>query len=225
MKYAPYSFSKLSTHKQCNRKFKYNYLDKAPKGKVDMTALLKGGAVHSILEHYPNDSDHKLAPKYQHIADAFVRSKLGEKYLTQNSTREFNFGLTHDLEPCAYSDKAALFRGSVDFVCVIDGVLHLCDWKSGKYKEPKWQEYDQLMFYAIYFFQTYKTINTIKISYVYVEHVDMENDIILERTYLDTYISQLKELIDCAENDVDFNKNVTLLCDYCDFKLHCSQDV
>lgn len=53
----------------------------------------------------------------------------------------------------------------------------------------------------------------------------MENDIILERQYLDTYISQLLESIDCVENDTTFDKNVTKLCDYCDFKLHCSQDV
>lgn len=121
MKYAPYSFSKISTHKQCNRKFKYNYLDKAPKGKVDMTALLKGGAVHSILEYYPNESSHKLATNYQHIADTFVRTKLGVKYLTQNSTREFKFGLNYDLSPTTYNDKLALFRGSVDFICIIDG--------------------------------------------------------------------------------------------------------
>lgn len=80
------------------------------------------------------------------------------------------------------------------------------------------------MFYAIYFFQTYKTINTIKISYVYVEHTDIENDIILERQYLDKYIAQLKELISNTENDVDFIKNITPLCNYCDFKDYCSKD-
>lgn len=124
MKYAPYSFSKLSTHKQCNRKFKYNYLDRAPKGKVDMTALLKGAAVHSILESHPNSSTHKLAEKYKHVVDNFIKTKLGEKYLNLNSTREFDFGLTYNLEPTSYSDKAALFRGSVDFICVITGILY-----------------------------------------------------------------------------------------------------
>lgn len=222
MKFAPYSFSKLSTHKQCNRKFKYNYIDKAPKDKTDMTALLKGGAIHSIIEHYPNETSHKLAPKYQHIVDKFISTNLGEKYLTVDSIREFDFGLTKKLGPTSYSDKDALFRGSVDFICTIDKVLHLCDWKSGKYKDPKWQEYDQLMFYGIYFFQRYPTIDTIKISYVYVEHDDLENAIVLERKFLDTYVSQLIELINNVENDIDYNKNPSKLCDYCDFKTHCS---
>lgn len=225
MKFTPYSFSKLSTHKQCGRKFKYNYIDKAPKGKVDMTALLKGGAVHSILENYPSESNHKLATKYQHIADKFIATNLGEKYLTQDSIREFDFGLTKDLTPTSYSDKEALFRGSVDFICTIESVLHLVDWKTGKYKDPKWQEYDQLLFYGIYFFQRYPTINTIKISYVYIEHEDHENDMVLSRAYLDSYISQLMELIDNVENDNVFNKNESKLCDYCDFKDHCSSDV
>lgn len=225
MKYAPYSFSKLATHKSCNRKFKYNYIDKAPKDRMDMTALLKGGAIHSIIEHYPEPARHKLAPKYQHIVDNFVRTNLGEKYLTQDSIREFNFGLTSKLEPTEYGNKQALFRGSVDFICTIDDTLHLCDWKSGKYKDPKWQEYDQLMFYGIYFFQRYPTIEKIMISYVYVEHENHENAIVLERKYLDTYISQLIELITAVETDETFEKNPNRLCDWCDFKTHCSQDV
>ena len=224
MKYSPYSFSKLSTHKHCNKKFYYNYIEKAPKDKMDITALLKGGAIHSIIEHHPEQTTHKLAPKYQHIVDNFVRTNLGEKYLTQDSIREFDFGLTKDLQPTSYSDKQALFRGSVDFICTIDDVLHLCDWKSGKYKDPKWQEYDQLMFYGIYFFQRYENIDTIKISYVYVEHEDMENDIVLERQYLDTYVSQLLELINNVENDSIFVKNPGRLCDWCEYKTHCNQD-
>lgn len=225
MKFNPYSFSKLSTHKQCNRKFKYNYIDKAPKSKVDMTALLKGGAVHSIIEHYPNPSPHKLSSKYQHIVDEFITTNLGEKYLTQDSIREFDFGLTKKLEPTTYSDKEALFRGSIDFICTIDDTLHLIDWKTGKYKEPKWQTYDQLMFYAVYFFQRYEKINTIKISYVYVEHEDMENDLTLERKYLDTYMTELIELIIAVENDEDFNKNETPLCEWCEYAIHCSTDI
>lgn len=124
MKYAPYSFSKLSSHKQCNRKFKYKYINKVKPEDRDLTALLRGSAVHSILEHHPNTSNHSLAEKYKHIVDKFISTKLGEKYLNQKSTREFNFGLTYDLEPTTYSDKAALFRGSVDFICINECVLH-----------------------------------------------------------------------------------------------------
>lgn len=224
MKFAPYSFSKLNCHVQCNRKFKYGYIDRAPKDKRDITALLKGGAVHSILENFPSPSTHKLAPKYQHIADKFILTNLGQKYLLENSTREFNFGLTSNFEPTGYSSKDAMFRGSVDFMCIINDVLNLIDWKTGKYKEPKWQEFTQLMLYAIYFFVCYPSINKIRVSYVYIEHENLENELILERKYLENYKSDLLTMIDNAENDVLFEKHIGPLCNYCDFKTHCDSD-
>jgi CRISPR/Cas system-associated exonuclease Cas4 (RecB family) len=211
-------------HNKCNRKFKYRYLDKAPKGKSDLTALLKGGAIHSILEKYPSPSTHKIAPRYQHVVDNFVCTNLGAKYLNLESIREYNFGLTTDLEPTTYGDKLALFKGSIDYICTFDNILNLVDWKSGKFKDLRWQEFDQLMFYAIYFFKTYPKIDTIKISYVYVEHNESENDITLERKYLSNYIKQLMKLIENAENDVEFKKNPTKLCDWCDYKEHCAND-
>lgn len=96
--------------------------------------------------------------------------------------------------------------------------------KTGKYKEPSWQTYDQLVFYAIYFFQRYPNISKIKISYVYVEHADMENDLELSREYLGVYVSVLMKLINNIETDVQFLKNPSKLCDYCNFKIHCSED-
>lgn len=117
----PYSFSKLSTHVQCPRKYKYAYIDKAPEDQdVDITALLKGRAVHSIIENYPNKSTHAWAPKYQHIADKFFRTSLAKKYLTIPSTREHKFGISKKLEPTEYNDKEALFRGLIDYITIID---------------------------------------------------------------------------------------------------------
>lgn len=224
MKYAPYSFSKLSLHEQCNRKFKYRYIDKVKPQKQDMTALLKGGAVHSLLENYPNPSTHKLAPKYKHIFDDFLQTKLGQDYLNIPSIREFAFGLTKDFEPTEYKSKDAIFRGYVDYICTKDNVLHLIDWKTGRLKEQKWQSYDQLMMYAIYFFQRYPNIDQIKISYVYVEHAEAENDLLLERKYLRTYKDSLAGMIISTEQDIEFKKCPSKLCDYCEFQYHCDKD-
>lgn len=120
MKFAPYSFSKISTHKQCNRKFKYSFIDKIPRGKTDITPLLKGRAVHAILDDFPEKSSHKLADKYQHIADKFIATETASKYIYQDSLKEFRFGLSKKLEPTSYSDKTALFRGIADHVCFVE---------------------------------------------------------------------------------------------------------
>jgi hypothetical protein len=119
-KFAPYSFSKINTHKQCGRKFKYGYILKAKRDQQDRTALLKGGAVHSIFEKHPDPSTHKLASKYQDIADKFISSRLGQKYLFLDSIREYKFGLGFDLEPCAYKTKNVLFRGFIDHICIVE---------------------------------------------------------------------------------------------------------
>lgn len=102
--------------------------------------------------------------------------------------------------------------------------LHINDWKTGKFKDQKWQTYEQLMFYGIYYFKRYPTIDRIVISYVYVEHENSENSLVLERQFLDNYISELKELINDTETDVLFKKCPSKLCDYCSFKTHCKQD-
>lgn len=221
MKYAPYSFSRLNLYSQCARKFKYRVIDKVPQEQGDMTALLKGGAVHHMLEYYPNKSSHKLAPKYQSIVDVFGKTIIGEKYLSKDSTREFSFGLDLKLNPCSYSNKLALFRGSIDYICIVNNTLHLIDWKTGKEKEQKWQDYSQLMYYAIYFFQAYPTIDSIKVSYVYVEHENMENELLLERKYLQKYVNDLVLLIKRAEGDEVFDKTESPLCDWCPYQNHC----
>jgi len=102
-------------------------------------------------------------------------------------------------------------------------VLYLIDWKTGKYKDPKWQDYDQLMYYAVYFFKRYPTIDKIKISFVYIEH-HLENDMTLERKYLDRYINDLKDSINDIETDKEFEKNPSKLCEYCDFISTCIKD-
>lgn len=221
LRFAPYSFSKLGLHKQCPRKFLFNYVLKKPKSPRDMTPLLKGGAVHSILEHYPAKSPHKLAGKYFHIADRFLRTTLGAKYFSENSIREFEFGVLPDFTPTEYYDKRAVFRGAVDYICLIDGVLHLVDWKTGKMKEEKWQDFDQLMFYAVYFFHRYPSAERIKISYVYVEHDNHENSVELHRDHLPTYRGQLKKQILETELDKTFPKKKGPLCAYCDFQKIC----
>ena len=50
LRFAPYSFSKISTWKQCPRKFNYNYVQKLPKAQASAYALDRGKLIHLILE-------------------------------------------------------------------------------------------------------------------------------------------------------------------------------
>ncbi len=224
MKYAPYSFSKLSTHDQCARKFKYQYIDKLPQEDRDITPLIKGGAVHSILENYPEPSTHKMAERYQYIADKFIQSEIGQKYMTRESVREHSFALTEKLEPTTYGDKEAIFRGHIDYICLDEDCINLIDWKTGKYVDEVHQNFNQLLFYAIYFFYSYPKIDNIRLSYVYIEH-DLENTLLLERKYLDKYVDAMLDMMEKTEKDTVFEKNKTKLCDWCPYKNYCDNSI
>ncbi len=224
MKFAPYSFSRISTYQQCPRKFKYKYVDGADKEPVNLQPVLKGGCIHHILEHYPKQSTHKLQPQYQHIVDKFLSTNLGKRLMFRESTREYDFGLTEELEPCAYSNDA-MFRGSVDYLYFDEDVLHLIDWKSGKHRDLRWQSFDQLMFYAVYFFIKFSKLQKIHVHYVYVEHDTLPNSLPMDRAHLDRYKLNLLENIHNIENDETFTKKKTKLCDWCEYSMHCDGDL
>ena len=227
LKYGPYSFSRLNTHIQCPRKFKYAYAseEKIPQKKTDMTALFKGSALHSSLEHYPNPGTHKLSPKYQPIIEKFLKSKY-KYYLDIPHLSEVGIGLNDKLEPVKYS-KDAMFRGYVDYLSVIsdenETKMILADWKSGGMREQRFQDYHQLMFYGIYMFKKYSKIDKIEVKYVYIEH-NAENSLTLQRKYFEIYSKTLLDLINSAENS-NFEKKETKLCSYCVFEDYCKADV
>jgi len=219
-KYAPYSFSRINTFNQCNRKFKYNVIDKLKPEKSDTTALRKGIEIHSVLEKHPaipNVTETNLK-----IASTFINSELGKFYFNLNNTREVKFGLDNSLVPVQYS-KNTLFRGFIDFVCIKDNVLMLVDWKTGKLKEQRYQDFTQLLLYAVFFFLKYPKIEKIKISYVYVEH-NCENDLMLEREFLNNYINDLLTNIVKIEESTQFDKTENRLCEWCNYRTHCSND-
>ena len=96
----------------------------------------------------------------------------------------------------------------------------LCDYKTGKAKDLKDQDFSQLIYYALYFFTTYKYIQKVKLSFIYVEH-NTENVLELSRESCETFIQQLKQNIKAIENDSEFVSKKSWKCNYCSFKSQC----
>ena len=191
---------------------------------MDSPALAKGRCVHSIFEYSGNVSDEVKNSEYYQISrdiyEKFLQSDLKHYVLTDKPKfAEQRIALNKELKPCDYKDKDVLFKGIVDQV-LIDNDLYLNDFKTGKYVDERWQSYEQLLFYSIYFFIKHPNIQRIFISYLYVEH-GLENKMMLERQYLENYKNILSTNISNIENDKTFNANITRLCDFCGFNPIC----
>lgn len=229
VKYAPYSYSKISTFLSCPKKFKFQYIDKIGSF-LDTPALIKGRTIHYLIENsslspelYTDEMKQNIQdfPETLEIKKNFENSELGIKYfkdIDKFPINEYKLGLDFTLSGVDYS-KESLFNGIVDYICVKNSILYILDFKSGKYKDQKFQDYNQLLFYAIHFFEKYKVQNII-ISFVYVEH-NLENSMELNSEYLDNYKLELLKSIQLIENCQDFKPNKNKLCDYCAFKEIC----
>ncbi len=229
IKFAPYSYSKISTFLSCPKKFKFQYIDKIGTF-LDTPALIKGRTIHYLIENSslsPNEYSDEMKQNIKDFTDAleiknnFENSDLGFKYLKdidKSPINEYKLGLDFTLSGIDYS-KESLFNGIVDYICVKNSILYLLDFKSGKYKEQRFQDYNQLLFYAIHFFEKYQ-VPKITISFVYVEH-NLENSLELDIKYLDNYKRELLTAIKRIELCTDFKPNKSKLCDYCGFHEIC----
>ena len=93
------------------------------------------------------------------------------------------------------------------------------DRSQGQYK----QKPDQLMNYASYWFTKFP-VDTIIICYVFVEH-NTTLEYTLTRDKLKAYNKALIAPIVKAERATSFPKELSPLCNFCEFYSHCNDDI
>lgn len=224
--FAPYSFSRISCF-ECPRKFKYCYVDKIKPNKPISPALIRGARIHHLLEHFPES----LTECSENEKTALLRffSHNSAKFLNNlgiKSVREFGFGLDFDLNPCEYSSKNCLFHGRIDLMLNIDGTLFLVDYKTGKAKDQAYQNFTQLEYYSLYFFQKYPKINRVKIVFLYFDE-DHANILEIPRNSVqkikNSLLSNIQN-IEITNTTHEYPRKISVLCKYCDFEDICQND-
>lgn len=227
MKYAPYSYSKLETFKTCPYKFKLTYIDKI-KVSSDNIALEKGNFIHYLLEHYPSTDYSGFKFNLLQQTDITSLIELYNKII--NITKvimwlkaecigiEVEFALDKKLNPVGYWDDTAVIRGKIDRVIKTKHGIEIIDWKTGKYKDPKWiPTIHQCTLYALWFFKQYNDIDFVTTHYYYVEH-NKTNTYTFTRDKISEYSKGYGSQIVNIEKESEFNKNIHKLCDWCDYK-------
>lgn len=208
-----YSFSKISTFKNCKYQFKLRYIDKIPEPKN--TALVKGNKIHKALETLDTS---KLEPELKQIANNFINSELGQNIFNKVSVNETRILLDSKAEPSSVY-KESEFVGYIDKIIINNNHVELIDFKTGKYKDLIYQDFTQLILYALYVLQKYP-LEFVRLRFVYVEHLK-ENVLDFNKNSVNVYKTKLLNDIQEIENCKEYVKNPTRLCDWCGFKNIC----
>lgn len=236
MKYAPYSYSKISLYEQCPYRFYIQYILK-PKIKVPASYYLeKGNFVHSLIESIlkENIKEFKIpsfkilqqkdkVSIYKTILDFCSHTQFKNIKVYDNKLIEHKFFLDTEISPT--DKKNCLIKGKIDLLYETDKQLWIYDWKTTGQTIEKLKKYpkkdDQLELYALWGLQQYK-LNEAFCSFAYVD-VNYYD----ERIFTIDDIPELKEKwiqkIETIEETTYFDRHKTVLCDYCENQSFCEK--
>lgn len=232
MKYAPYSFSKIHTFFECQKKFEFTYVNKISidRDYEDPSYFKRGRFLHAYLADRLNGGDGSKLRRYDvetnikmdliEYADKTLEHDLiSFTYTFDTNMVESYISLDRNLEPTKIKDKSAL-GGYIDYYATQDDYGILVDWKSGKYHEEP--NYSQLELYAIWAFQKFPHVNEIDLVFFYVEHNKFAIKTItpddVEGLKLD-----LMAKIEIIENTEEFHTNESKHCVKCPFFNTCME--
>ena len=156
-----WSYSSLGLFQQCPRKY---YRLRVVKDIVEPEAehLTYGKLVHEAAELHIRDGV-PIPEKYSFLTPVLdvLKAIPGEKHC------EYKMGLTADLEPCDFFDKANVwYRGIADLIIIDDGLAHIIDYKTGK--SAQYADTKQLELMALCVFKHFPQVERVKAGLAFV---------------------------------------------------------
>lgn len=160
-----WSYSSLDLFKQCPQKY---YRLRVAKDVKDPPTehLTYGLAVHKAAEDYI-DKDVPVPAKYAFMVDVLDQLKAmpGEKHC------EMRLGLTKNLDPCGFFDKAVWWRGVADLIILDGDKAKVFDYKTGK--SAKYADTQQLEILSLAVFKHFPQVKKVKAGLLFVVANDL----------------------------------------------------
>jgi len=232
LKYKPYSYSKISTYKNCPRRFKLQYIEKI-RIPFDVTpALEKGKFLHFGIEHYlKGDLKEKIKDFKFQVTDEItkkelylqlkqiLKSKNIQFYKTfKNLFIEYGFGIIfkdNDVVITDYNFNADIF-GYIDlmFYDEFSNSVYIIDHKSGKYRED--QDKLQTSIYYLVAYKLFPNAEKFHLNFDFIEH-DKSISVTLTKDDFNNTIKYIKDHLEIIENTITFPTE-TKYCNWCPYK-------
>lgn len=159
-KVAPWSFSRIKAFDTCPKQFYHvQVLKQFPFKETE--AMRYGTEFHKAAEEFVRDGT-PVPERFAFAKDVLdvLAEKPGEKLC------ELKMGLTKQLEPCSFFDKAVWFRGIVDLLILDGDVATVVDYKTGK--SARYAETGQLELMALSVFKHYPQIKKVRAALLFV---------------------------------------------------------
>lgn len=230
MLYAPYSFSKIYTFFECQKKFEFTYVNKIPVDTeyVDPTYFKRGRFLHAFMANVLSGGDGTNIKNYDitvndklYLVDC-ANNALEHEYISFSYTFDINkiehyISFNKNLDPAGKNEEQVL-KGYIDYFAIKDTYAIIVDWKTGKYKNKS--NYFQLELYAMWIFSKYPQVTEIDLVFYYVES-DKISLKIVNAAHINTFKATLQKNINIIENTTEFKTNESKLCKHCQFLNTC----
>lgn len=160
-----WSYSSLDLFKQCPQKY---YRLRVAKDVKDPPTehLTYGLAVHKAAEDYIGKGV-PVPEKYSYMVPTLDKLKAmsGEKHC------EMRLGLTKNLDPCGFFDKAVWWRGVADLIIIDGDKAKVFDYKTGK--SAKYADTQQLEILSLAVFKHFPQVKKVKAGLLFVVANDL----------------------------------------------------
>lgn len=209
---APWSYSSMSTFKQCPKKY---YHTRVAKDFMDVggEAANYGTDVHKVAEDYIALGT-PVPKKYAYLAPIVEKAQglPGTKYA------ELKLGVSKiggDYYPCDFTSPDAWWRGIIDLLSVAENKAFVIDWKTGK--SARYADVKQLDLMAGAIFTHFPDVEVIKSGLAFVvsnEWVPKTHVRAELHEYMSVFDEQLEQLEHAHASGV-WNPQSSGLCGWC----------
>jgi len=235
------SASRISTYKQCPRKYYYRYIKELPVFSF-WGQLIKGNFAHAVLEKWTYRLINKENPRTamvhaykEALSDKQFKGKV-ERFLSeikpwlQQAIIDYE---TKSFEPTTIEAKVSFNYRNIKVTGRIDRIdnispqkVKVVDYKSTK--SPNYLTPMQLGIYHIGVkYGSMKEVygkKDVETAYILLRHNMKEVSYNFTEEQLDEVLTDIEESVDLINNDTIWEPRPSQLCQYCDFLVPCTKE-